>query len=182
MKRLIAWTAAVFLALGVSIAGAQTLVPITLDGSKSFDPDGDTITYEWSEDGQVLATGVKPEINFAPGMHIITLEVCDPAGLCDTDNVMINVNEPNRAPVANAGPDQVAQIIQRGSVNVALNGAASQGDDLSYRWTLRDKIVGATSQPVVRLVQGSHLIWLDVKNDAGADSDYLIVTVAKKRS
>ena len=194
MKPLIAWVVAIFLVLGVSVAGAQTLVPVTLDGTKSFDPNDDPLTYEWyvyaqpidfgSEDP--IATGVTPTLSLAPGIHRFILLVCDrPAGdpdiLCDVDDVTIRVNEPNLAPTADAGPDQVVQILRRGHVNVALNGTDSQGADLSYRWVLRDKIVGVTSQPTVWLVQGSHLIWLDVENDAGADSDYLIVTVKKKR-
>ncbi len=195
MKTLIAWTVAIFLALGVSIAGAQTMKPVPLDGSKTFDPDvDDVITYEWYvyqlvhdfENEDPIATGVTPTLDLAVGIHRFTLRACDrPKGhpdiTCDTDDVTHRVTEVNRAPVANAGPDQVVQIRWRSSVDVALNGSASQGIDLSYRWTLRDKIVGVTSQLIVPLKKGPHLFWLDVENDAGASSDYMIVNVKKKR-
>ena len=180
---------------GVSIAGAQTMKPVTLDGSKTSDIDvDDVITYEWYvwqevhdfENETPITTGEKSTLDLAVGIHRFTLRACDrPKGhpdiICDTDDVTHRVTEVNRAPVANAGPDQVVQILQRSSVDVALNGTASQGNDLSYRWMLRDKIVGVTSQPIVPLKKGFHLIWLYVENAAGAGSDYLIVTVVKKR-
>ena len=195
MKLLIAWTVAIFLALGVSIAGAQTMKPVTLDGSKTRDIDvDDVITYEWYvwqevhdfENETPITTGEKSTLDLVVGIHRFTLRACDrPKGdldrLCSTDDVTHRVTEVNRAPVANAGPDQVVQILRRGSVDVALDGSASQGDDLTYQWMLRDKSVGVTRQPIVPLKKGSHLIWLHIKNDAGASSDYMLVTVKKKR-
>ncbi len=134
MKLLIAWTVAIFLALGVSIAGAQTpLVPVTLDGGKTDDPDlGDVITYEWYDYERVhdfenedpLAIGKNPTINFAKGKYKLTLRACDrrvgdPRILCTTSDVTIRVNLPNlprggnRPPVANAGPDQSVHSISK---------------------------------------------------------------------
>ena len=202
MKHLIAWTVAICLALGVSIASAQTMKPVTLDGSKTRDMDTvggipDVITYEWYVWQEVhdfenetpivaLTTEAKSTLFLPVGIHRFTLRACDrPKGdpdiLCHTDDVTHRVTEVNRAPVANAGPDQVVQILRRGSVDVALDGSASQGDDLSYRWTLGDKIVGVTEKSVVPLKKGFHLFWLYTVNDAGDDSDYVIVDVRKKR-
>ncbi len=66
---------------------------ITFDGSGSFDPDNDTITYEWisSKDG-VLGTTPVVNTSLSWGTHQVTLYVEDPGGLNDTASVMVVVN------------------------------------------------------------------------------------------
>ncbi len=202
MKHLIAWMVAILLVFSVSIAGAQTMKSVTLDGSKTTDEDTvggipDVITYEWYVWQEVhdfenetpvvsLTTEAKSTIIRPPGIYRFTLLACDkPKGhpdiICDTDDVTHRYTEVNWAPVADAGPVQVVQILRRGSVDVALDGSASQGDDLTYRWTLRNKTVGVTEKSFVSLKKGLHLFWFYIKNDAGVDSDYMIVDVRKKR-
>lgn len=70
-----------------SCEGAAT----TLDGSVSSDPDGDTLSYIWTEDGAVIAVGVNPTVTLPYGSHTITLTVDDGKGGTDTDEVVIKV-------------------------------------------------------------------------------------------
>jgi len=71
---------------------AGGLTPVTLDGSASSDPDGDTpLTYEWREGATVLGTTVTLNTSFAFGPHTITLKVTDPFGAFNEDTVNINV-------------------------------------------------------------------------------------------
>ena len=62
---------------------------VTLDGSASSDPNGDTLTYEWTWDGK-SATGVGPTIVFPLGTTTVTLTV-DDGQFTDDDTVDITV-------------------------------------------------------------------------------------------
>ncbi|MCZ6722204.1 MAG: S8 family serine peptidase, partial [Proteobacteria bacterium] len=99
---------------------------VTLDGSGSSDPDtGDTLTYDWSEGGATIATGVNPTVSLSVGVHTITLTVSD-GGLSNTDTVIVTVTDPNDPPTANAGPDQtVIDADNDGAESVTLDGSGS---------------------------------------------------------
>lgn len=62
---------------------------VTLDGSFSCDPDSDTLTYSWTENGIEIATGEQPSVSLEVGIHNITLTVSDPYGLTSTDEVTV---------------------------------------------------------------------------------------------
>ena len=66
---------------------------VTLDGSGSFDPDGDPLSFTWTEPpgGSVIATGALPSVSFATGIHTIGLTVEDPNGATDSDTAVIEV-------------------------------------------------------------------------------------------
>ncbi|HEX2956039.1 MAG TPA: ELWxxDGT repeat protein [Chitinispirillaceae bacterium] len=67
---------------------------IQLDGTRSSDPDGSIVTYEWITSGSVIATGSQPMVLFAQGLHTITLRVTDNAGQSSTDEVSVVVSAP----------------------------------------------------------------------------------------
>lgn len=67
---------------------------VALDGSASSDPDGTITTYEWSEGGSLIATGVTPVVALAVGNHTITLTVTDNGGATASDTVLISVVDP----------------------------------------------------------------------------------------
>lgn len=56
----------------VSAAGA----PVSLSGSGS-DPDGDAITFSWTDNGAVIATGASATVTLAIGNHSLVLTVTD---------------------------------------------------------------------------------------------------------
>jgi hypothetical protein len=114
---------------------------VELDGSASYDPDGDGITYEWTMTSRpndsaaslINAARVNPSF-FAdrPGFYVIELAVSDAQSVA-TDEVQIEITAPNDGPVANAGPDQTVGVGDR----VVLNGSASydpDADPLSFQW------------------------------------------------
>jgi len=120
---------------------------IMLDGSGSFDPDGDTLLYNWSQ----IAGSVSVPISNTPlvqttitappsvplGRVTITYELLVFDGeLISTDTVNVDIrNVNNNAPVASASaPSPVAT----GGTVVTLNGASSfdgDGDPLTYSWS-----------------------------------------------
>jgi O-glycosyl hydrolase len=66
----------------------------TLDGSASSDEDGSVSMFTWSEAGNEIAAGMKPEISIGTGVHKILLTITDSDGGISTDSVIITVNLP----------------------------------------------------------------------------------------
>ncbi len=64
---------------------------VTLNGAESTDPDGDDLTFAWTEAGEQIAAGKSPTVTLGVGAHEITLEVKDTSGARDTDVVVITV-------------------------------------------------------------------------------------------
>ncbi|MBT4864971.1 MAG: hypothetical protein HON53_07635 [Planctomycetaceae bacterium] len=85
----------------VADAGADDAFPciegvalVSLDGTASSDPNGDSITYQWSVPPTVLlddATNATPTGLFPLGVTTATLTVTDEHGAADTDDVIIMV-------------------------------------------------------------------------------------------
>lgn len=135
---------------GDDLSGVRN-VSLVLDGSRSRDPDGDGLTYLWTV--VTRPTGSIAELEapdtvaprFTPdqkGTYVIQLVVSDGTDSSTPDFVQVTV--PNRAPTANAGPDQTRRV---GSI-VSLDGSLSRdpdGDLLTYQWTLLQKPTGSTA-------------------------------------
>lgn len=118
---------------------------VTLSGSAT-DPDGQTITYEWSQTGGSAVTlssttAASPTFT-APAVAIgdpdviltFSLIVNDGVASSSADSVTITVSAPtNSAPVADAGVDQVVAS----GASVTLSGGATDGDadELTYVWS-----------------------------------------------
>jgi hypothetical protein len=132
----------------VSNAGTNQSVneggTVSLDGSASSDADGDPLTYHWTAPAGIILSSVsiaKPTFT-APQVstdtpYTFSLIVNDGRADSQADEVVITVlqvNQVNHVPVANAGPNQ---SVNEG-VAVSLDGSGSSdpdGDGLTYQWT-----------------------------------------------
>ena len=66
---------------------------VLLDGSRSSDPDGQTLSFRWFEHGTLIAETQTALVRLRVGTHTIALEVSDGFSV-DTDSVDINVLAP----------------------------------------------------------------------------------------
>jgi hypothetical protein len=66
--------------------------PVHFDGSKSSDPDNDTLKYEWNFGDDSTGTGEKPvHIYNIDGEYTVTLTVTDSAGASNTDTTTVKI-------------------------------------------------------------------------------------------
>ena len=136
-----------------SAASVLTGARVVLDGSRSYDPNGDPIAFAWtlttrppgSTAALAGAAGARPSfVADVAGTYVATLVVSDGRSSAAPATVVITASAAGAAPVADAGPDQVV-MPQRA---VQLDGRASydaDGDALAYGWTLVTRPVGSAA-------------------------------------
>ena len=149
---------------------------VTLDGSESYDLDGDELSYHWTAPAGIElsdSTSVKPRFSTeTPGEYRITLVVNDGRRDSQPDEVLIKVRE-NTAPVADAGTDQTVMV---GDV-VTLDGSKSNdpnpSDVISYSWSAPAGISlsdATTARPRFTAPgKGPYLLTLTVKDGSLSD-------------
>ncbi|MFA5059957.1 MAG: PKD domain-containing protein, partial [Candidatus Omnitrophota bacterium] len=166
----------------VAVISAPSLIDegqmIILDGSSSFDPDGNIVSYTWvSKEGlpvirdplmpavvQVIAPKVSENTGFT-----FTLKVVDNDGLGFSANAVVVirhvdeidfVHEMNNAPVA----DNLSLLTQKNmALNITLTASDPDDDLLTF---------AVISQPAHGVVSGvaPNLIYMPSSNYVGADS------------
>jgi hypothetical protein len=150
---------------------------VTLDGSASTAAgDASIVSWKWStEANDDLAEGETAQVTLPIGTTTVTLTVTDSLGLTDTDTVDVTVT----VPAAHAGPDQTVTATSAAGAEVTLDGSASVGDIVSWKWSTEDNADLATGETAtVTLPIGEHEITLTVTdgNDK-TDTDTVKVTV-----
>jgi hypothetical protein len=111
---------------------ATNTASVTLDGSGTSNPNGDTLTYAWDDGGADPATGVKPTLNLPAGTYFFTLTVTNGVGDVSADTVKIVVT-----PEANSTPSAKGQSLttnQDTALGITLTGSDPDGsqDTLTY--------------------------------------------------
>lgn len=164
---------------------------VQLDGSGSYDEDGDPLTYHWEfvslppGSSAVLSDPASPQPSFVAGVrgdYVIALTVNDPwdAGT----PARITISFINVTPVAVVQP--VAPVLQGETVHLDGSGSFDEnGDALDFAWSLVEKPAGSTAVILpadgteagfVAGRPGQYVISLIV-NDGRVDSEPCIVTV-----
>lgn len=156
-----------------------------LDATGSYDPDGGSLTYEWSflaapsqsTTTLINDTSTGPEF-WADRDGVYRVELVVSNGIQSAvDDVQIVVEVPNDDPIANAGQDQSVDVGE----TVQLNGNNSydpNNDPLSYTWEFVSRpsnsnaSLGNAQTPFPQFVadaSGPYVIRLTV-NDGNAES------------
>ncbi len=132
---------------------------VTLDGTMSSDPDGDSLSFAWAQTAGPAATLANANTSkatfVAPNVTADTtltfsLTVGDGKGGSNTAsaNVLVKAPAVNRPPVANAGASQTVVS----AAPVTLNGSASSdpdGDAITYKWSQASGPAAALSSTTV---------------------------------
>ena len=158
---------------------------MTLNGSASTDPDGDALTFAWTEGATAVGNRAVVQLNLSVGVHTFKLTVMDPAGLSSSAYTTVTITRPNQPPVAKVGPDQNIGCAPKGGASVTLDGSQSSdpdGDTLGYMWTDEaNKIVGTSAVVQVTVPAGRHAFTLTVADHSGLTADattYVTVSIA----
>ena len=187
-------------ALPLADAGRDLHVPtgerVRLDGSASYDPDGDPLSFRWANLSSVpgSAAGLddphRPDPGFVPdlaGDYVFELVVNDGRADSAPARVRITAADAVAAPNADAGRDREVPV----GAPVRLDGTGSSdpnGLPLDYLWSLVAVPAGSartdadlhdrtTAQPQFSPdVEGAYRIRLRVDNGSMTDDDEVVVT------
>jgi hypothetical protein len=115
--------------------------PVTLDGTASYDPDGDPLAYQWTQSGgvQVMLEGADAAAaNFhavSEGVFLFDLVVSDGELASDPATFEVTVNGSNQVPIADAG----RLIKGLPGRELCLDGSASYdpdwADSITHSWS-----------------------------------------------
>jgi large repetitive protein len=161
---------------------------VTLAGSGSTDPDGNTLTYAWSQTSGTSVTlssttAANPTFTASTvGTRVFRLVVNDGYVSSTADTVTIRVLSQNTPPVANAGSDVHAYV----GDDVVLNASGSYDSDLdglTYVWS---QVSGATvaifnantiSAFFTPTTSGTYEFKVTISDGQATSTDKVIVTV-----
>ena len=164
---------------------------ITLDGSGSYDPDGDPLSYEWDVDGDGtwdLTGETVSVIYYEAGTYNVVLKVSD-GQYTDTDTTTATITQAppppptNEPPVADAGGPYSGNVGE----TITLDGSGSYDPDgyiVEYKWDVDNDGVWDLFGEIVNITfndVGLFVVRLCVVDDDGAISyDIALVSISKE--
>ncbi|MCG3206102.1 MAG: hypothetical protein KCHDKBKB_02829 [Elusimicrobia bacterium] len=119
---------------------------VSLDGSRSFDPDGAIIDFIWRVNGTAITQGYGPRVStftysFPVGISSVVLSLRDDAQLTTQATVTVTVlaQSSNLPPVANAVVPSSIEAYFVNTASVSVNATSSSDPENNpitrYRWT-----------------------------------------------
>jgi endoglucanase len=132
-------------AIIASPTNGELPLTVSFDASKSSDPDGDTLTYNWNFGDGTTASGITTSYTYEEeGIYNVELIVND-GDLSDIDSISISAGIviPNKPPVAAISADPVSGYAPLTVVFDASNSSDPDGDTLTYSWNFDDSMAAA---------------------------------------
>ena len=122
-------------AAGSHVPATGATTEVALDGAKTTDPDGDALTFAWSEGDKPLSAKAKDTVRLAKGPHELTLTASNAFGASASKKAKVTVD--NAPPVAVAPPDQTVSGDPLASVTLDLSKCADADGlaDVTYAVT-----------------------------------------------
>jgi subtilisin family serine protease len=166
---------------GGSYTGTED-VAITFDGSGSYDPEGDSLTYAWDFGDGSTGTSENPTHAYtAGGTYTVSLVVNDGKEDSETSTATADITEVNDPPVAEAGSDQ--NVVVDEELTFAGSGSYDiDGTITDYAWEFGDGTYGTGMTTTHTYgTAGEYTVKLTVTDDGGStDTDTAIVTVTEE--
>jgi hypothetical protein len=119
-----------------------------LDGSNSYDPEGDSLTYAWIQlDGPPIGltpvtpdnkqmSFVAPDVGPSGGVAHFQLTVTDTHGASGSATVEVDITYVNQPPTAEAGSDQ--GVNEDDTVHLSGSGTDPDNNPLTFSWSQFD--------------------------------------------
>jgi PKD repeat protein len=157
----------------IADAGPDMTVPegtlVHFNATNSSDPDGNTMYYEWKEDGVgILNLAQSFDMVLPIGTHSIMLTLTDGYGATATDRVVIEVTAVDqKPPIADAGSDQAVLV----GTAVMLDASGStdpDGEIVKYEWLDASIVLNESMVFEHTFPKGVHHITLVVTDNDGA--------------
>jgi PKD repeat protein len=162
---------------------------VRFDGSKSTDPDNDTLYYLWDFGDNTTGEGMKTTHTYREwGIFYVTLTVRD-REFSDTDTIKVVVKEINIPPIAVAGENQTVEVNDvvyfDGGNSYDKNDNPMRGYDVkpdyviqSYSWDFGDGTKGYGIQTKhLYVVPGTYQVVLTVSDREFSSTDTIYVIV-----
>ncbi|MBU0497554.1 MAG: right-handed parallel beta-helix repeat-containing protein [Candidatus Thermoplasmatota archaeon] len=161
---------------------ADQAEPIWLDGSGSYDPDGDIDFYRWNfGDGSSEILAMTPEHTYEQsGHYTVTLTVVDNNGRSDmkTTTITISSDTYNFPPIPDIGGPYVGTI-KEAIVFDASKSYDKDGTIVDYKWIFGDGNSAMGVSPMhTYITEGAYAVNLTITDDGGmSDTTQIIVIV-----
>lgn len=142
---------------GGNLAGTQG-VRSSMDGSRSYDPEGAELSYAWTlssapdcsdlasrdiYDSDTVTSSMVPDCE---GIFIVSLVVSDGFQWSEPDLCYIEVATDNRLPVADAGDSEDLPPCIEATIDLDGYGSYDlDGESLTYQWSLVSAPAGSTA-------------------------------------
>ncbi len=155
---------------------------VNLDGSASFDADGQITAITWTEGSDTIATTAQTQRILSPGLYTYHLRVVDDKLAMGEDSIQVSVSAiQNLPPSADAGVDITLQDTGDGFERLRLDGSASEDPNnniTQYNWYENGNSLGSGVNLLADFGVGPHFIVLEVIDSEGlSDTDTLLVLV-----
>jgi hypothetical protein len=127
----------------------------SLDGSNSYDPEGDALTYAWTQVHDATGTPLQagdtaltltpvtpdnkqmsftaPDVSTTGGILYFQLTVTDSHGASNAATVEVDITYVNHPPTANAGNNQIAN--EGDTVSLSGSGSDPDNNQLTFSWS-----------------------------------------------